>query len=698
MPDAETDSRCDFKGILDPHHLRDLRKSGLTDETIRECGFYSESSYSKLAVMIGWKSYPKRMGTALVIPFRGPSGEMIGYNRIKPSIPKLNRNGKPQKYLGPKGQPQRPYFPPGVIDKLSDPTASLMITEGEKKAAAATQEGFPCIGLTGVFCFNTKGTGSLCPELLQINWKGRDVRIVYDSDLNSNDKVADAESRLAQQLKQQGAKVKVIRLPDGPDGEKQGVDDFLVSQGKVAFVKLYDAAEEPAQVNAGQVDDEFDPMVIAQDFLNSTCKQGDSLKLRFWREEFWAWNRCYSPLPESDLRCTVHRYIDQSHEKITRSMVTNTIESLKAVTHVPHLVEQPKWLDGAKGSQRWLAFANGVGNLDRFAAGQHELQPLSPEFFSPNVLPYEYNTDAQCPKWFDFLMINLEGDNSRVELLQEWFGYCLLPGVTFQKFLMLYGEGGTGKSSACAVLRALLGEENVSSVPLEQFGERFALFQTLGKLANIAADTGELDKTAEGFLKSFTSGDKMQFEKKLKQPIMATPTAKMIIATNNLPRFSDRSSGIWRRISLIPFDAQIPDSQKIRGMDTPQWWLEAGEMPGVFNWAFQGLLRLEERAGFTRSAKCDEIIEQYRTESNPARAFLLEFYDEGVNGFVATADMYHAYSAWCDENGYKRLGNNHFCKEVKRVFPKSNQERKRFDGKRIYGYSGIYQSEPVRVV
>ena len=169
---------------LDPHHYRDLKSSGLTDETIRECGFYTERSYPRLAAMIGWKFYPKKMGSALVIPFRSPGGELDGYKRIKPSAPKRNRNGKPQKYISPKGRDQKPYFPPAVIEKLSDASIPLIVTEGEKKAAKATQEGFPCIGLVGVFSFSVRGEANLSPELHCIDWNGRDVFICYDSDLN----------------------------------------------------------------------------------------------------------------------------------------------------------------------------------------------------------------------------------------------------------------------------------------------------------------------------------------------------------------------------------------------------------------------------------------------------------------------------------------------------------------------------------
>src|SRR5262245_60211733 len=117
-----------------------------------------------------------------------------------------------------------------------------------------------------------------------------------------------------------------------------------------------------------------------------------------------------------------------------------------------------------------------------------------------------------------------------------------------QRMLCLVGEGANGKSVVLAGLHAMLGQDNVSTVPLEDFGRRFSMAQTLGKLANVCPEVGELDKTAEGTLKAFVSGDRMTFERKCKDGFSARPTARLVLSTNNLPRFVDRSEGVWRRL------------------------------------------------------------------------------------------------------------------------------------------------------
>ena len=135
-------------GLLQ-HHLTELQRSGLNETTIREAGIRSESNYNALAAVLNWRKLPKRMGAAIVFPYRRRDGT-TPYCRLKFDNPRKIA-GKLVKYESPKGQPNEIYLPPGVPELLERPESELLITEGEKKALKATQHGFSCIGLVGVF-------------------------------------------------------------------------------------------------------------------------------------------------------------------------------------------------------------------------------------------------------------------------------------------------------------------------------------------------------------------------------------------------------------------------------------------------------------------------------------------------------------------------------------------------------------------
>jgi hypothetical protein len=231
-----------------PHHLADLRQSGLLDETIREHGYYSESNGRRVHELLGWKppaNGESPLGSCLVLPFCGTDGKPTGYARLKPDRPRLSKkegDTKPVKYEAPKGKPPQAYFPVGVAEVLRDPSTPLVIVEGEKKAAAVRQAGLYSVGISGVYAWQQKRKNKsqprkLIPDLDALVWGDRAVTIIFDSDVTEKPTVQWAEWHFAEALRSRGATVKVVRLghgSPGPDGKptKWGVDDFLVAHGE----------------------------------------------------------------------------------------------------------------------------------------------------------------------------------------------------------------------------------------------------------------------------------------------------------------------------------------------------------------------------------------------------------------------------------------------------------------------------------
>jgi hypothetical protein len=229
---------------LNPQHRNDLLRSGLNDVTIAQSNIYS-GTVDDIADVLDRKD----LGAGMIIPYPTLHGS-ARFARVKPDHPPHN-NGRPAKYLTAKGAGNRLYIPAGVEDALILDTP-LLITEGEKKALKATQEGFACVALAGVWCFRQKdaasGLSQPLPEFDRILWSKRSVFIVFDSDLADKPAVQQAERALAEELEGRGAVVRIVRLPDGPEGQKVGLDDFLVlhgSDGPARLRALMDQAPSP---------------------------------------------------------------------------------------------------------------------------------------------------------------------------------------------------------------------------------------------------------------------------------------------------------------------------------------------------------------------------------------------------------------------------------------------------------------------
>jgi len=158
-------------------HLEDLRKSGLSDESIIAAGFRTIPP-GDIARHIGY-DIPD-VNSAYEIPFdKDFSRVKVFYFPDRPPAPGEKR----RKYHQKQGKGNRLYIPVLRNNKiLKDTQLKLYIAEGEKKALCASQHGFPCIGITGLWNWKKKGTDELIPDFDLIALNGREIYLVPDSD------------------------------------------------------------------------------------------------------------------------------------------------------------------------------------------------------------------------------------------------------------------------------------------------------------------------------------------------------------------------------------------------------------------------------------------------------------------------------------------------------------------------------------
>jgi len=237
--------------VIEQKHREHLKLSGLTDERIDSLDWYTEVSPVAIARLLNWSRPNKRVGACLVIRFRDyPSGEPNCYARIRPDKPRSTTKAK---YESPVGSVSRAYFTPEAIEAAKRKGAVLAIVEGEKKAESSAMAGVPTIALVGIWNGfkprekgedgRGKGPRVLLDELAAIDWQGRTVIIIFDTDPIRNRDVFHARAELARVLTEHGAEVRFVDLPLGPTGEdglpmKTGADDYIYREGPEAFRQL----------------------------------------------------------------------------------------------------------------------------------------------------------------------------------------------------------------------------------------------------------------------------------------------------------------------------------------------------------------------------------------------------------------------------------------------------------------------------
>jgi len=436
----------------------------------------------------------------------------------------------------------------------------------------------------------------------------------------------------------------------------------------------------------------IEPFDIAKIFLldryaETQCGQG-ILKLRYWQGAFYRYeDGCFHVVSDGEIKAELAEYFHEKDITLSSQKINLTMLCLQRKTRTHRGTELNSWLDDVNGA-RVLSAANGnISFSDIDKEGRNLLLLHTPQYYTLTKLPYNYDPDAKCPDWLRFLDDVMMGRKDYILLLQQWCGYLFRPDLREQRFLLCTGEGANGKGVFFEVVQALVGEKNCSQVGLSRFNNPFALYETLGKVVNVTNESSHIiEDESENVLKSIVAGDRFTFERKFKDAISARPTAKVMISTNSLPRFNDKTLGVWRRILLVRFEKTISEDAQIKNYAD----LLKEELPGILNWSLAGLRKLNEAGQFTIPKSHAEFIEQYRRDSDPARAFLMENFTVFPNSDgTSCREVYEKYKQYCTENNCRATNDANFGKNVSRIFP--DVKRKRIGGRdsRKYKYTGL---------
>jgi hypothetical protein len=234
---------------LADHHRAELVKSGISPVVALERGYRTATTIREVKRLGFGESQCQVPG--LLIPIHNLGREIVSY-QFKPDTPRI-KDGKPNKYELPPKSVCQLDVPPRARKWILDPRQPLLFSEGVKKGDSAASRDIACAVVAGVWNWRS---ADVVAALDQIDLKGRTTYLAFDSDYQRNAQVRAAKKRLAAVLRQRGAIVYDILLPEPTPGIKVGLDDYLAS-GKnqidlfrLEMVELTDDANEATHEEA----------------------------------------------------------------------------------------------------------------------------------------------------------------------------------------------------------------------------------------------------------------------------------------------------------------------------------------------------------------------------------------------------------------------------------------------------------------
>ncbi len=405
---------------------------------------------------------------------------------------------------------------------------------------------------------------------------------------------------------------------------------------------------------------------------------------------------CYVYMDDENIKKKVRGWLYRDEEAdVSRSLVGDVIESLTSDALCGLTTDRysmPCFLSTGESAGDFIVMQNGIINFEEIMIALQNGStipspcPHTPDLFTILSLPYKFEPTATCPK-FEAYLEGVQPNSENREILQMLAGLLLTPDMSFNVAFFIYGQGGTGKTVFMDTLRNLLGSNMCCCVPLACFAERHCTTPLTEKRANIVDEAPIFPENGcfsdfESVFKSVTSGNPIKIEPKYENPREARATARCVFASNTLPTLTDKSNGIWDRIRIIPFNQVFRNTDKQNPNLTEEL---KEELPGIFNWALRGYLKLRKIAASSSIKtfpQCEEgrvALEQLREDSDHERAFLREATEASSDPekYLETHDMYLRYKTWALECGYRPVAECNFLKAVKRVYPTAIIDRKR---------------------
>ena len=538
------------------------------------------------------------------------------------------------------------YAPDGVqaINKAISEGKPIFIPEGEKDADTLAKQGYTA--------FSYGGVNDWAADMAQL-CKGAVVYVLADND-EPGRRVANTIQSDLQGIAE-SAKV-IVPVPDIPKADIS--DYFAAGHSKAEFESLLQqdraVTEKRAEGNTPDlsqfhlVNNKGVPTGVFDEAIFKYIKRQQDLFVCGGTVYIYDGGYFKADISGARLKTMISKLIYPQFIKSTtlkriydRFLCDISLEvSFEELNHYP---------------AHWICFENGMYDC------KEKRLPHSPKYKAINQIPHEYKPDAvhEGKRTEEFLNFICPEPDSR-EMLLQFSGYAHTKDVGQQKFLVLLGEGGSGKSTFIRLMESSVGSRNLSNISLTDLQQRFASFGLMGKLLNSCADLeiSALEDTA--IIKKVLGEDTLRAEQKGRDAISFKNYAKLIFSTNELPvEKAEKTNGFYRRLLVLPMN-RVPEKKN------PNLLNELLQEIDYFVWlSVQALERMYKKEIIVTSAESEKAVAQLRMDSDTVQAFLVESCVLEDGSRIERTELYRNYEKYCEDTDRQSLTKNNFYKSLR---------------------------------
>lgn len=302
-----------------------------------------------------------------------------------------------------------------------------------------------------------------------------------------------------------------------------------------------------------------------------------------------------------------------------------------------------------------------------------ETFPNRPQYMCRHITeiaPKDDEDGKKCPHYLNHLKFMAEGNKEIMEYLEAISGYLLTGETSLHQFYWMFGLKNNGKSSLVNIWRYILGDINPTSyfelAPQDLFAKTQnkphpQIFMRFAGKRMVLIDEFDGDSINEALIKGFLSGSPISAREMHGAQVMYIPQCKLIFTSNHKPSFKGNDGGFVKRLHLLDFVAQIPDSMKIDKFDIRMLRPEA---PYILNRMMRAAQNVLTHQQIALPAKFEESKAEFVGNNNMLEQFITQCTETGEDKEDTFSSLFKAYQMWCQSNTYEPMNANSFSRKL----------------------------------
>jgi putative DNA primase/helicase len=254
-----------------------------------------------------------------------------------------------------------------------------------------------------------------------------------------------------------------------------------------------------------------------------------------------------------------------------------------------------------------------------------------------------------CPMWMAFLERATDGNADLVAFLKRFLGYCMTGYVREHVLVFLLGLGANGKSVFVSTVTGIFGDYAITA-PMEMFlassvdRHPTEIAKLRGARLVIAQETQKGRRWDEAKIKNLTGGDKLTARFMRGDFFDFSPTHKLMIMGNHVPRLRSVDEALRRRFLLVRFTVCIPPAERDPQLADK---LKA-EWPAILRWMIDGCVEWR-RDGLMVPDIVRKATDDYLADQDTLRQWVDDWIEPDPLAFVTTRALFTNWKQWCEE-------------------------------------------------